>query len=302
MSLIPFAILATIGVATWAISELSDWGEEKERLKIKRLKRRREMLNLKYEANIRKDAKHFLQKLVKLEKKEQTDIYTKLDKLRAERANKIKVDLLDPKLPNHHNLRLALWQFDDIIEEKYADAYSITLFIDEAYRRIEVMYGNQPSSRSASWARSLDKSGFLDNISVPLKGTLIKGIVHAPSTNLWFELDAKIKGVLSNQESTSKLTTGSSKLLFIESINYSLRQAVVSIQKAKFLKSQKKITSPLKAKVLNTNQHGTQINISGVKGFIPKSFLINRSLSSNELLVKLVEVEPKLRSIIAKPI
>jgi len=325
-----FGILAAVGVAAWIIKDLANAENEKEQHRIKVLKWRREAMFDAHEIDIRREAKQYLQKLVAIAEKDRQDIYEKLGPLRVARA-KIRENLFSGNKIDRRNLRLAIWRFDDIIEEKYAGTHLNTLFIDEARRRIEKIYEHSASERSAKWARRLDYTKYIEVINIPAKGSVVQGIVHYSSNkkllsdidlltsgmplmplwyyssspsgkSLWFQLDASIRGDLLNEEKEPKLISGQKINLFIERINYHDYSADVSICKAKFLHAWNKGMRKRKATVVNQTPHGFNIDISGVKAFIPASLAQGLSKTKKDILVELIEVEPKLRSIVAKPI
>lgn len=295
-----FGILALVGVAAWAISELANWADDREKHRIQILKWREDSLIDEHNLNMRKEAKHYLQEMVRIIKKDRQDIYDRLEPLRAERT-KIKDDFSSVIGKEKRNLRIALWRFDDIIEEKFAEAHLNTVFIDEAYRRIDTMYRKKASSRSAFWARRLNFEEYIKSLEIPVVGNIAQGTVHAPKKNLWFQLETSIRANLVDREKAKRLTAGRSVRLFIEKVNYHDYYADVSIIKAKFVDSWLKGVRKRNATIVNENKYGIKIDIDGIKAFIPSSLAAGLSKGHRDITVELIEVESKLRSVIAKP-
>jgi hypothetical protein len=304
--------LATLGIATWAIKEIAEWAEEKEKRRIRFIQQQRRHLVKKKGIELRRLAILYINGAIKSARDERDDIIKTLDKLRFER-DKARKKLTKLKKKGRRDdireLRKALDFFDDVIEEKYAEAFRYTLFIEEAIRRRERMYdseydGEKPKYKQLSWVKSLHLEEFFKSTDVPMKLQTVQSFVRGRLNRRWFELPFGIKGRLKEGEIIDKnLNAGDSLDIFIEEINYIDRTAVVSIEKSLLIDKLKNGIRRFNATVIDSNDFGAVVSLYGARVFIPSRFYRGIFKIGQSVDIKIIEpVDLKLRHLIAEPV
>ena len=299
-------ILGAVGLAAWVIKELAEWGDEREIRKERVIQWKRETLDDEILFKKRKLAKDYVKAKIKLAKQERKSIYDSLHTLKGQR--KIVRDRLRELKngPERRKIGRALSEFDDVVDEKYAEAYRYTAFIDEAYRIVERMYedNSSPSKRRIKAAQRLEMEGFFANSDVPVKGRVVLGVVRSPKRGPWFELDCSMRGMLSERERgmyQSNYAKGDKVKLFVEEAQYREGTATVSVRKAKFLERWNDGKKIWGGEVTGGNKGGMLVDIGVVTAFVPRSMVEISWRLGSEVKVEIIEVDQKLRKIIGKP-
>lgn len=311
-------ILAAIGVVAAAVTVISKQAEEQERHRrnVAKLKRkavsrraRRDRARLQADVEHRKwvKARDHLRKIISAARKERQVIFDELFLLKDE-GKKIRDHLNDAKGVESRfgkrAIREALYEYYEAIDRKYADAYRYTAFIDRARRLRDDLYGSSPNPTARiKAARQFDMESMFESGDVPVRGQVVTGIVRAPKSGPWFQLDCSIRGHLEKRE-RDRLDRNWSKgeriRLFVEVANYRDGTAVVSIKKARFLEEWEGGKIIWTGKVKERSKSGVSIDLDGVIAFVPRSEIPANWGETTRATVELIEVDQRLRTVIGR--
>lgn len=319
---------AAVGVAAIAIKIIADEAKESERHRkqvadLRRqaiqeaAKKKRDALQSEAEHEKWLLARDHLRKLIKVAKKERKSIYENLSTLKVE-TEKLSSALRDDREPRNgaqggldrRSIREAIHAFSDGIDRKYAEAYRYTAFIEEAYRLKDDLYDQSSNSKAAiKAARRFSKESTFDLEDIPIKGQIIVGIVRAPKRGLWFQLDCSIRGRVSEKEENyayhRKWSKGERVRLFVEWADYQRGIATVSVRKAEFLDAWENGQANWTGKVKKEDAAGIQVALANgaVRAFVPRSKIVGNWVNSaGQASVELLEVDRRLRNVIARPV
>ena len=320
------ALLAAAGVAAIAITTIANAAKETER-------HRKQVADLRRQATrdvarkerdaLRRKAEHkkwllardHLRKLIKVASKERTSIYENLSILKVE-TEKLSI-LLDDRSGirgqgglDRRSIREAVQELSDGIDRKYAEAYRYTAFIEEAKGLKDDLYERSSNSKAAIKAASrFNKESAFDLDDIPIKGQIIVGIVRAPRRGLWFQLDCSIRGHVNEKEENyayhRRWSKGERIRLFVEWADYQRGVATVSVRKAEFLDAWEKGQANWTGKVKREDAAGIQVALAdgAVRAFVPRSKIVGNWVNNaGQASVELLEVDRRLRSVIAKPV
>ena len=314
------SVLVAIGVGAAAIALIAGSAEEHERHRKKaaKLKRKAVKRAAKEErARLQADAEHKewilardgIRKMIEAAKTERRSLYNDLSLLREERQ-KIGVRLQDAKKIEdrfgRRRIREALYDYDEALDKKHADAYRWTAVIDQLYMLKDDLYGSSPNPAARiKAARRFDVESTFEATDVPIRGHVVAGIVHAPKRGLWFQLDSSIRGHLIRREQDRPSQTwskGERVRLFVEGADYRNGTAVVSVAKAQFLDAWKAGKTTWAGRIIGENAGGVRVDVGGTVVFVPRSKTPTTwtELPQGPVTVELIEVDRRLRTVVGR--
>ena len=321
--IIPILAALAVGAAgAYAIELIAGSAEEHERQRKKaaKLKRKAVKRAAKEErAKLQADAEHKewalardgIREMIEVAKAERRSLYDDLSLLREERQ-KIGVRLKDAKKIEDRfgkrRIREALYEYDEVLDKKYADAYRWKAVIDQLYILKDDLYGPSPNPAARiKAARRVDVESTFEATDVPIRGHVVTGIVHAPKRGPWFQLDSSIRGHLIRREQDRPSQTwskGERVRLFVEGADYRNGTAVVSVAKAQFLDAWKAGKTTWTGKIIGENAGGVRVDVGGTVVFVPRSKTPATwtELPQGPVTVELIEVDRRLRTVVGSVI
>lgn len=183
------------------------------------------------------------------------------------------------------------------IESYYAEKHRLILFSEELGEWKHYLTSKSPYFKLAQKIPLLDlkPDNYFLSTDFPFKGKIVTAIVKSPIRDLKFLLDGNIWGYIRKDEKTqsNKLKSGQRIQVFINSVNYRLKEAEISLEFAKLFSFFKKNPDKVyKAIVQTSTSQGSLIKIKSTNCFLPKSLCLNKQLQVGaKINVKIKEID-----------
>lgn len=183
------------------------------------------------------------------------------------------------------------------IESYFAEKHRLILFSEELGEWKHYLISKSPYYNLSQKVPvlSLKPENYFLSTDFPFKGKIVNAIVKSPIRDLKFLLDGNIWGYVRKDEKiqNNKFKSGQRIQVFVNSVNYKLKEAEISLEFAKLYSSFKQNPDKqYKAIVQTSTSQGSLISIKSTSCFLPKSLCTNKQLQLGaKIKVKIKEID-----------